>query len=811
MPKKAKTTHSDEPTLKACLIGTYPPRLCGIGTFTYDLRHSLNDIDSHVIAISDMHSKHKYPNEVVFEIRQHDPDDYHLAAEYLNSSGIDLVCLQHEFGIFGGPDGSYINGLLANLTVPVVTTLHTVLREPCPAIRENLIRTVEFSDSLVVLNSQAIHLLRDVYGISEQKIRLIHHGVPDVPFIDPNYYKDKFKVEGRIVLLTFGLLNPNKGIELMIEAMPGIVERCPKAVYLVLGATHPEVKRHCGEEYRESLKRRVSKLGLRNHVVFHDRFVNFSELCEFIGAADIYITPYHSKEQIVSGTLAYAVGMGKAVVSTPYLYAEELLSDGRGELIPFNDSQALAKTVVKLIEDEATRHRTRKRAYEFGRQMIWEEVGKRYSELFARVTVSAPRISPAARFRDSLSNVREIKLDHLLKLTDDTGIIQHAAFGIPDRRSGYSADDVGRGLAFAVKHHRMYRDSESRFLLSKCLSFLQHAQLPDGRFHNFMTYDRRFADQVGSEDTQGRVLWGLGCAVSDGTDQSVRSLAREMFEKASSGLRLSHPRALAYAICGQYEFLRRYDGASQVRSKLEKFAERLARIYERSTSDQWKWFGDDLTYGNAKMPQAMLLAAEVAGDERFMRIGLESLEFLLAQTYREGMFDFPGNHGWQKRHGKRAIFGQQPIEAGYMAEALVTTARIADEDRYEQLAQAAVEWLLGRNRLGAPLYDPDSGACADGLDPRGPSMNQGAESVICCLLGLMSLASAKQAKLDLSSGLTSAVNNRALAVQMPSGNDQKFSPGPNGKKYIDEESGNGTVSSLRGKSDPDCQSVALPS
>jgi uncharacterized protein YyaL (SSP411 family) len=488
-----------------------------------------------------------------------------------------------------------------------------------------------------------------------------------------------------------------------------------------------------------------------------------------------------------------------------------LLSHGRGELVAFGDSQGLAGAVNKLIAGEATRHRMRKRAYEYGRQMIWPEVGKRYCEVFEGVvTASAPKFFAAPELSRTLSESMEINLDHLIRLTDDTGIIQHATYGIPDRRSGYSADDIGRALVLAMEHYRQFRDAESWSLVPKYLSFLQHAQLPDGRFHNFMNYARQFTDEVGSEDTQGRVLWGLGSVVAASRDYSARALARELFENALPKLKLKHPRALAYAICGQYEFLRRYDGAAQVRRRLEDLAGRLARIYEQSNSKDWHWFGDGLTYANAKMPQALLLAADVTGEERFFKIGIHSLEFLLAQTYRDGMFDFPGNQGWQRRHGKRAIFGQQPIEAGYMAEALMTASRITCEERYEQLAQTAVEWLLGRNRLGAALYDPHSGACADGLDARGASLNQGAESVICCLLGLLSLRATKQKELELSSRLVTVPSAKLPAVQMPAALPLQFSRS-NGKNYVVEEPAKATVSSLRGKSDPDRQSVALPS
>lgn len=753
---------SGERHLKVCLIGTYPPRECGIGTFTRDLRESIcqasDDVEAFVIAMTNPPNVYKYPPEVVFEIRQNQLNDYRLAAEYINFSGADIVCVQHEFGIFGGPEGRYILELLKNLNKPVVTTLHTVLSEPLPGYRVSLIRVANASDRLVVLNSRAIQLLRDVYGIGEEKVALIHHGVPDVPFVDPNYYKDKFGVEGRFVLLTFGLLSRNKGIEMMLDALPEIVQAHPEVVYIVLGATHPEVKRRDGEEYRLMLKRRVRELGLEDYVIFYDRYVDDDELREFLGACDIYVTPYQSRDQIVSGTLAYAVGMGKAVVSTPYLYAEELLANGRGKLVPFGDSKALARTIIRLIENEAMRHQMRKRAYKFGRQMTWPEVGRAYVELFRQTVADYQgRATAALPFVRSSLDVPEIKLDHLVRLTDDTGLIQHATYGIPDRRFGYSTDDAGRALVVTLMHYRNFEDPTALKLATTYLSFLQLAQCPDGRFHNFMNYARRFTDEVGSEDTLGRALWGVGMAVSLGPTEGMRALAREMFERSLDALDMRHPRAIGYAICGLHAFLQRYDGAALVRRKLDELACRLALIYESARTDDWRWFGDELTYANAKPAQAMLLAYQATGDERFLRIGLESLDFLLEQTYSGGQFDFVGNQGWYRRGGERATFGQQPIEAGYTAEACAVAYEITEKSYYLEMARAAVEWLLGRNRLGARLYDLVTGACSDGLDPQGPSLNQGAESVICCLLGLLAAARLREKKLEIAAAASVSV------------------------------------------------------
>lgn len=728
-------------SFKVCFVGTYPPRKCGIATFTNDLNKTVwganEAIRTNVIAITGAETTRSHSPEVFFEIRQNQLRDYRLAAEYINFSSVDVVSLQHEFGIFGGQNGRYAIDLVERLRRPVVTTLHTIPQKPEPELRTSLDRIARASQYLVVLSGRAIPILRDVYGVAEEKVKLIHHGVPEVSFVDPNYYKDKFGVEGRMVLLTFGLLSRNKGIEFMLEALPDIVGEHPEVVYLVLGATHPEVKKRDGEEYRMMLMRKVRELGLQDNVIFYDRYVDLDELCEFIGACDIYVTPYRSPDQIASGTLAFAVGMGKAVVSTPYLYAEEILSSGRGKLVKFGDSGDLSKTIIHLIENEAIRHRMRKRAYEYGRRMIWPEVGKQYIDLFKK---SIRNYQHGKRFWTGLSaspDIPEIRLDHLVRMTDDTGIIQHSIYGIPNRKHGYSTDDAARALVVSLMHRQQFQDETAPALIDKYLSFMHNAQLPDGRFHNFMDYARRFTDDANEEDTLGRAIWGLGTAVELGERDGVRNLAREMLEKALPNLTLAHSHAMAYSICGLAAFLRRYGGAATVRRKLEKLARDLAQTYKQFSSDGWQWFMDELTYGNAKLPHAMLLAGQVTDNEKFTAIGLESLEFLLSETFRDNYFDFIGNDGWYKRGGKRAIFGQQTIEAGYTTEACALAYEITGKSRYLDLERAALEWLLGRNRLEQPLYDQATGACSDGLDQHGPSMNQGAEAAICSLLGFL--------------------------------------------------------------------------
>jgi glycosyltransferase involved in cell wall biosynthesis len=735
---------------RLCFVSSYPPRECGIATFARDLRQAIgqlrSDAKASVIAVTNTSEGYGYPPEVVFEMRQQESDDYALAAEYANLSGFDVVCVQHEFGIYGGPEGRHITKMMEGLRGPVVSILHTVLAETTQGYHDSLVRVAALSDHLVVLSEKAVPILKDNYGIPENKIHVIHHGVPEASFVDPNYYKDQFAAEGKLVILTFGFLSRNKGIEMMLEALPDVVRAHPEVVYIVLGATHPEVKRTDGEAYRLWLQKRVTELGLTKHVVFDPRYVEQAELLEYIGACDIYVTPYQSKEQIVSGTLAYAVGMGKAVVSTPYLYAEEILADGRGLLVDFGNVAGLTEKLLELIERPATRHRMRKLAYQYGRQMIWPEVGRRYLELFdhALATYKGKALPRAAKHLSVVSYaLPDVKLDHLARLTDDTGIIQHAAYGVPDRRFGYCTDDAARAMVVALMHYAQEADDLSLNLIYRYLSFLQYQQLPDGHFHNFMNFSRQHEDERGSEDTLGRALWGLGEAVAHGPTNIIRTLAGEMFEKALGALQPQHPRAMAYAICGLYSFLQRYSGAALAQRKLIKIANHLAGWFKRNSAD-WCWFGDELTYANAKMPQAMLLAFQATGEERFKQIGLESLDFLLRVTYRRDYFDFIGNQGWYTWGGVRAVLSQQPIEAGYTAEACLVAYEITGSVHYLDMAHAAAQWLMGRNRLGVRLYDTETGACADGLDPHGASMNQGAESVICGLLAL--LAVSKQIK-----------------------------------------------------------------
>jgi len=697
------------------------------------------------VVMNDKPEGYRYPSQVRFEVNQRMLTDYRPAADFLNMNRVEVVCLQHEYGIFGGENGGHVLDLLSNLRMPLVTTLHTVLQDPTPGQLAMTQRIARLSDRLVVMSRRAEQILRDVYGVSAGKITVIHHGIPDVPFVDPNYYKDQYDVEGRKVILTFGLLSPGKGIETMIDALPAVIQRHPEAVYIVLGATHPHVKRDQGEAYRHALQRRGRELGVSEHLIFHNRFVDLKELCEFLGAADIYVTPYLNREQIVSGTLAYALGSGKAVVSTPYCYAEEMLAEERGRLVPFQDPGALAEQVNDLFTQEVERHAMRKRAYTYCRGMIWKEVARQYLEVFGEVKKereSAPR--PVFRSRILETGPREApqpNLDHIIRLTDDVGILQHAKYIVPDREHGYCTDDNARAL-IAVMMAQDILDGEESITNLACtyLSFLYHAfNEENGRFRNFMGYDRRWQEETGSEDSHGRAVWGLGETVALAESNDLRAVAQRLFERALPALaEFSSPRAWAFALVGIHAYLSRLGGNSEVRRLREQLAGHLIRLYREQASEEWPWIENCLTFANGKISQALLLSGRGLGDEEIQQAGLRSLEWLMEiQTDPKGHFVPVGNKGWYPRGGEKARFDQQPIEALGMIEACREAYETTRDPKWFIQAQHCLEWFLGRNDLKAPLYDHKTGGCCDGLQADGPNRNQGAESALVGFLSLM--------------------------------------------------------------------------
>jgi glycosyltransferase involved in cell wall biosynthesis len=735
------------------VIGNSLPRRCGIATFSTDLIEALAAEAPHVacslVAMTDTPEGYCYPPRVCFEIAQNRLEDYGQAAEYLNINHIDAACLQHEYGIFGGNSGSHVLKLIDDLRMPVVTTLHTVLKDPSPVEKDILCEIAKASDRVIVMSRRAEEFLTEIYGVPREKIVFIHHGIPDMPFVDPNYHKDLFGVEGRKVLLTFGLLSPGKGIEYMIHALPAVVREHPDVTYIVLGATHPHIKRQWGEAYRLSLQQLARKLGVDERVIFHNRFVDLGELCKFIGCADVYVTPYLNEAQITSGTLAYAMGAGKATVSTPYWYACEMLAENRGRLVPFRDPDALAKQVVSLLSDDVGRHAMRKRAYTFCRDAVWREVAKRYLEVFeevreARVHEPILPVHPRTARVEAieLTDLPEVKLDHMLRLSDSTGILQHAQYTVPHRSHGYCTDDNARALIVSALAGSLHHDD--RFFLDLCaryLAFLRHAfDEETARFRNFMNYERQWIDEVDSEDGHGRSMWALGVAVGYLHDLGLISLSSELFHRglpATEGFR--SPRAIAFALLGIHAYLRRYSGDRDARGTREVLAGRLFSQLKANASNDWFWPENILSYANASLPHALILSGQWMQQGDMVQMGLKALDWLLKGDFAEGHFAPVGNAGWHPRGQERARFDQQPVEAQVTIDACLEAFNVTGDDVWTQRALDCFGWFLGHNDFHAPLYNDLNGGCCDGLMPDGVNENQGAESTLSWLLSLLNL------------------------------------------------------------------------
>ncbi len=735
---------------RVAFVGNYLPRQCGIATFTTDLCEAVagtyTNATCMALPVNDIETGYTYPPRVRFELAEKDIESYRRAADFLNINGVDVVCLQHEYGIYGGPSGSHILALLRDLRMPIVTTLHTILQEPNPEQLKVLKEVAALSDRIVTMSARGKRFLETIYDVPAEKIDFIHHGVPDVPFVDPNFHKDLFGVEGKMVLLSFGLLSANKGIETAISALPAIVERHPDVVYIVVGATHPQVLLHEGESYRLSLQRLAQKLGVAGNVIFHNSFVTLEQLIEFISAADIYVTPYLNEAQITSGTLAYTVGAGKAVVSTPYWHAEELLAEGRGALFPFGDADALAERVLDLLDHESKRHAMRKRAYLYGREMIWPKVAQRYMESFERARTQHHHTAPAGFAVKPLNqrpaDLPPLRLNHLRRLTDGTGMIQHATFIAPNYHEGYSIDDNARALITAVLAAELeLSNSQSLDLSSRYLAFIAYAYNPKtGRFRNFMDFQRNWLEESGSDDSHGRTLWALGTVLGRSANPSLRGLAGGLFEKALPAIpRTTSPRAWAFTLLGIHEYLRRFEGDRLVNQVRDQLAERLLGLYQACRADDWRWYEDILSYCNAVLPHAMLMCGQWIPNNAMTEAGLESLRWLVELQRADGHFSPIGCNGFYPRGGERARFDQQPVEAQTMVSACLEAYRCTGEDYWLEEAHRTFEWFLGRNDLNLPLYDPTTGGCRDGLHPDRPNENQGAESTLAFLQSLLEL------------------------------------------------------------------------
>lgn len=706
--------------------------------------------------MNDAGRHHPYPEAVRFEIAEADLAAYRRASDFLNVNTVDLVCVQHEYGIFGGSAGAHVLAFFRDLRMPIVTTLHTILAEPNASQRAVMDELTKRSDRLVVMSSHGASLLRSVHGVPDAKITMIPHGIPTLPSAGRS--KDRLGVEGRPVILTFGLLSPDKGIEYVIDALPAILECHPNTIYIVLGATHPHIKERDGETYRLMLQWRAERLGVDSNIVFHDRFVRRDELTEFLSAADIYVTPYLNAEQITSGTLAYAVGSGKAVISTPYRYARELLADGRGVLVPSRDPSAIAREAIGLLGDESRRRSLCVHAAAYGRDMTWPAVAKSYLRTFEDAC-STRSTGRRTQFQLKTASMRppelpQANLAHLRLMTDDTGVLQHAQFNVPRYDDGYCLDDNARALLALtyIEDSGVVEDAWiMRALASRCLAFVSAAfNGKHGRFRNFMTHSRVWAEECGSEDSHGRALWALGAVVGRSSEPGRQSLCGSLFHAALPAVEgFTSPRGWAFALLGIDEYLRAFAGDSHVQQVRASHAGRLLALLRNSGTDSWPWPEDRLTYCNARLPHALIASGARMGDSAMIAAGLRSLEWLSSiEQSEDGYFSPIGSNGFFPRGGIRARFDQQPIEASAMVSACLEAGRVGGDARWAARAKRAFNWYLGQNQLQEPLYDPATGGCRDGLQVDGVNQNQGAESTISFLLALAQMRLA--ARIDVA-------------------------------------------------------------
>ncbi len=731
-------------TKKVAFISSFNPRRCGIATFTSDLINNVSSaakgaFEPLVVAMRSENDL-KYNDPVKFEIRQSVKSDYICAADYINFSHVDVVSVQHEFGLFGGDAGSYLSLLLNRLNAPIVTTLHTVLDNPDPAYYNSLVDVCNASYKIITMNERGIDMLQDIYGVPSKKVELIAHGIPDLPFVDNNYYKHKFGMEGRRTILTFGLLSRNKGIGVMLRAMPAIMEVEPSVLYVVLGMTHPSVLKHEGESYRYSLQQMVKELGCAENVMFHNRFVSDEELSNFLCAADIYVTPYLNREQLTSGTLSFAVGTGKAVVSTPYWAAMELLANGQGKLVPFGDSNEMAKAIIEILQDDSLFYSLRRRAYDYGRSRTWPKIGQSYWKLFSskrlpvRIEAKAAALAGKSTFE-----IPEPSLDHLKKLTDDTGLYQHARFTVPNRKFGYCTDDNARAVIAMTKYYGHYPEPGALQLFETYLSFVLHSQNDDGSVRNFMNFDRTWLKNEPASDAFGRVLWAFGTVMAKPPSPAYLSIIKDCFDRSVKHVKKQYPRGLAYSILGMSDYLKQFPGASDIKRQLVTAADKLVELYQRNSHPDWRWFEDTLTYDNAVLPQALFVAALIFEDEKYFKAATKTCEFLLANTFGGNHFSFVGCNGWYGRSSTKTQFDQQPIEAAGTVMMLRAAYDVTKNSKFLTLQRKAFDWFLGENDLHIPVYNFRTKGCHDGLMQSGVNANQGAESTLSFMLSLLAI------------------------------------------------------------------------
>lgn len=741
MPTSQRFTRQSESWV--VFLSTYPPRECGIATFTKHLtdaidRHSPSWLKTKVVAIRRSKTKyHIYPKKVINEVVEGDREGYMRIAQELNANAkVRLVIVEHEFGLFGGNTGDALMAFYDALEKPVFTTAHTVLPSPQPAYLSGLQAVAHASTRMIAVNSTASSLLQSVYGVPKDHILVLPHGVPTVALHDVAQAKKRFGFIDRIVISTFGLLNPDKGIEVVLEALPPIVKEFPEVVYFIVGETHPNIVEWYGEGYRQSLMQQVETLGLSDHVRFVPQYLTEKELIQYLLATDVYINASQNPDQIVSGTLSYAIGVGNAVISTPFLHAKEFESLGLCLLADFQEPQSFADPLRELLASPKKREELSHAAYDGSRFMTWSNVALAYLREWTEYL-------PAQRnVVDTLPPLPTVRLGHLFRLSDSFGVIQFAHRTIPDSSSGYCVDDVCRALLALAMHWSSYKKQSVFARMQIYLNFIEFVQGEDGWFHNFVDIERRVNTTDMSSDAHARTLWALGFVMSrPGLPQAMRDHAARLFRYAMQTLpMLKSLRTISFAIAGLY-YANKADHSSVLLKELTRFADQLVAAYDEHEHEQWQWFEDELTYSNSKLPEALLYAYAATKQKRYREVAETTLNFLRDETLYDGVFHPIGQAGWYARGKTRAQFDQQPIDVASMVRTLIVAHRITRKQVYWNEALQTYHWFTGRNAISQMVYDPVTGGCHDGLQESGVNLNEGAESTIVHLMARLAVDS----------------------------------------------------------------------
>ncbi|TMM56857.1 glycosyltransferase [Maribacter algarum] len=727
--------------MKIAILGNFLPRRCGIATFTSNLAESIiasnkKDTDVFVIAMENGFKKHKYPEIVKQTISQQVQSEYIAAAKTINDSKADVCIIQHEFGIFGGESGVFILSFMEQVKIPIITTVHTVLKTPSYHERHIIKKMGLLSQKMIVMSKMAVDFLQTIYQVPKQKIKVIEHGVPDFSSLESD--NQKFNYPSNKILGTFGFLGRSKGIETVINALPEVVKEHPEVIYVVMGQTHPNVKKDSGEEYRDYLKKLAENNGVAKNLLFEDGFFTEEDLKIFLNKLDLYITPYLNEAQITSGTISYAIGAGACIVSTPFWHAKELLANGRGKTFPFGDSPILAKTLCELLENPSEIATIKSNAFNYGKGLYWNSIGALYNDTLKIVVQNHESVSSPQQ--PNINALPVFSMNHIQRLTDDFGILEHANYSIPDYKEGYCLDDNVRALILVLQANKLEVDSNANRLVDTYLRYIKLMQKEDGYFHNDMSFSKTFLDETGSEDSFGRTIWAMGYLIRLAPNDSHFQFAKDVFFTSYHNFEeIKSIRAIASTIIGLYHFLKRYPDNEGVIHTMRSLTSKLIKQYNDESSEHWKWFEPVLSYDNAMLPLAIWHAYELTKDKEFYQVAIDSTTFLDKKTCINNKLSLIGNSWDYKDQPQQIKGGQQPIDTMAMVMLYSKAYEILKDNTYYTKMHIAFSWFLGNNDLLLPLYDDESNGCCDGLELTSVNRNQGAESTISYLLSYLTV------------------------------------------------------------------------